>query len=395
MVRILLDRQLMRKIGCLFVLLLFLVFQGSAQGIFKVHGTFTSLKREMKVTLVYSLNHRQLKDSTLTRNGIFDFAGRISSALPVKATLGFQPLADHPNISYVEQLLSIDEQDFFLEKGAVLVTGSSKMNTSVITGGKTQQELLLLQNLKREERDKMLKLQDEMIPMLIQSQGFGIDSNKKVQAISAQMQPLVREMREKEELFIKMHPDSYVTLDLVAQRSRMMHAGNFAKMLGGLSPRLRNSKSGREMLRRLNVEKQTAIGVKAMDFSQPDADGNLISLDSFKGKYVLLNFWSSWSEASRGENLDLLTLYLQFKNKGFEILSVSLDSEREQWLNAIRDDHLIWPQLSDLRGWNNKAAQIYAITSVPKSFLIGPDGRIVGKDLFGEALLEKLEEVLH
>jgi len=268
------------------------------------------------------------------------------------------------------------------------------MNTAVITGGKTQQELLSLQGLKREERAKMLNLQDEMIPLLIQSQGFGIDSNKKVQALSAQMQPLVKKMREKEELFIKTHPDSYVTLDLVAQRSRMMRAGNFTKMLSGLSPRLRNSKSGKEMLRRLNVEKQTAIGVKAMDFSQPDADGNRISLDAFKGKYVLLNFWASWSEASRGENLDLLTLYLQFKNKGFEILSVSLDADREKWLNAIGEDHLIWPQLSDLRGWNNNAAQIYAITTVPKNFLIGPDGRIAGKDLFGEALLEKLEEVL-
>ncbi|WP_158275256.1 TlpA disulfide reductase family protein [Pedobacter sp. HMWF019] len=384
----------MRKMACLFVLLLFLVFKGNAQGIFKIHGAFTSLKKEMKVVLVYNLNHKQVRDSTLTRNGLFDFVGTVPSTLPVKATLGFLPLADHPNTSYVEQLLSIDEQDFFLEKGTVLVNGSSKMNTALITGGKTQQDLLSLQVMKSEERDKMLKLQDEMIPLLIQSQGFGIDSNQKVQALSAQMQPLVKKMREKEEIFIKTHPDSYVTLDLVAQRSRMIHAGNLTKMLGGLSPRLRNSKPAKEMLRRLDVEKQTAAGVRAMDFNQPDADGNLISLHSFKGKYVLLNFWASWSEASRGENLDLLTLYLEFKDKGFEILSVSLDAEREQWLNAVREDHLVWPQLSDLRGWNNKAAQIYAITSVPKSFLIGPDGRIVGKDLFGEALLEKLEEVL-
>jgi len=390
---ILLDSQFMRKMACLFVLLLFLVFNGNAQGIFKIHGAFTSLKKEVKVVLAYNLNHKQVQDSTVTRNGLFDFSGTVPSALPVKATLGFLPLEDHPNTSYVEQLLKIDEQDFFLEKGTVLVKGSSKMNTAVITGGKTQQELLSLQGLKREERAKMLNLQDEMIPLLIQSQGFGIDSNKKVQALSAQMQPLVKKMREKEELFIKTHPDSYVTLDLVAQRSRMMRAGNFTKMLSGLSPRLRNSKSGKEMLRRLNVEKQTAIGVKAMDFSQPDADGNRISLDAFKGKYVLLNFWASWSEASRGENLDLLTLYLQFKDKGFEILSVSLDADREKWLNAIGEDHLIWPQLSDLRGWNNNAAQIYAITTVPKNFLIGPDGRIAGKDLFGEALLEKLEEV--
>ncbi|HWW38878.1 TlpA disulfide reductase family protein [Pedobacter sp.] len=384
----------MRKMACLFVLLLFLVFNGNAQGIFKIHGSFTLLKKEMKVVLAYNLNHKEVRDSTVTRNGLFDFSGTVPSALPVKATLGFLALEDHPNTSYVEQLLKIDEQDFFIEKGTVLVKGSSKMNTAVITGGKTQQELLSLQGLKREERDKMLNLQDEMIPLLIQSQGFAIDSNKKVQAISAEMQPLVRKMREKEELFIKTHPDSYVTLDLVAQRSRMMRTGSFTKMLSGLSPRLRNSKSGKEMLRRLSVEKQTAIGVKAMDFSEPDADGNIISLDAFKGKYVLLNFWASWSEASRGENLDLLTLYLQFKNKGFEILSVSLDADREKWLNAVGEDHLIWPQLSDLRGWNNKAAQVYAITSVPKNFLIGPDGRIVGKDLFGEALLEKLEEVL-
>lgn len=384
----------MKRMICLLSVILSLTFRGHAQEMFKIHGVFSKLKKDMKVMLTYHLEHRQIRDSTMTRNGVFDLKGNILIKRPLKATLGFKPSENSPDLSYIEQLLSIDEQDFFLENTEIQVLGSNKMNTAVITGGKTQSELRDLQSLKQEERKEMLELQEQMIPMLIESQGFGIDSNQKVQALSMKMQPLVRRMKEKDETFIKSHPDSYVTLDLLEQRSRMIKPSKFEPMLDGLSPKLRNSKAGREMRRRLNIDKQTAIGVKAIDFTLPDQDGKLSSLSSFKGKYVLLNFWMSRSEACRTENLSLLQAYLQFKDKGFEILSVSLDADQENWFSAVQEDHLIWPQLNDLRGWNNKAAQLYAVTSVPKNFLISPEGRITGKNLFGEELIEKLEEIL-
>ena len=137
------------------------------------------------------------------------------------------------------------------------------------------------------------------------------------------------------------------------------------------------------------------IGKKAPDFTQNDASGKPVTLTSFKGKYVLVDFWASWCAPCRAENPNVVNAYQKYKSKGFTVFGVSVDGQtgKEAWLKAIENDHLTWTQVSDLTGWKNSAAQLYDIRSIPQNFLINPNGMIIGKNLRGEALNAKLAEL--
>jgi thiol-disulfide isomerase/thioredoxin len=126
-------------------------------------------------------------------------------------------------------------------------------------------------------------------------------------------------------------------------------------------------------------------------------DGKTLSLKSVRGKYVLVDFWASWCGPCRQENPNVVKAYNQFKDKGkgFTVFSVSLDDDKDRWTKAIAADGLLWPNhVSDLKKWNNAAAAAYGVQSIPQSFLLDPNGKIIAKNLRGPALEAKLAEVL-
>lgn len=142
-----------------------------------------------------------------------------------------------------------------------------------------------------------------------------------------------------------------------------------------------------------NWQKQLG-STKAKEFTLLDTAGKAVSLSSFKGKYVLIDFWASWCQPCRMENPNVVAAYNQFKDKNFTILGVSLDDNKQAWLKAIHDDGLMWNQVSDLKGWDNEAAMMYGITGIPYNFLIDPDGNIVAENIRGQKLFTTLNSVL-
>jgi peroxiredoxin len=139
---------------------------------------------------------------------------------------------------------------------------------------------------------------------------------------------------------------------------------------------------------------KTAVGAMAPEISLPDPDGNIVKLSSFRGRYVLVDFWAKWCGPCRRENPNLVRAYRKFKGDNFEIIGVSLDKKKEDWLQAIEEDQLDWIQVSDLKYFDSQAAKDYNISAIPFSVLINPDGIIIEKNLRGTALEKALSQYL-
>lgn len=156
---------------------------------------------------------------------------------------------------------------------------------------------------------------------------------------------------------------------------------------------LPNSSYTKKLISEVAKLKKLAVGSPAPEISLPDPEGNIVSLSSFKGKYVMIDFWAAWCRPCRQENPNVVRMYNIYKDKGFEVLGVSLDRKKESWVKAIADDGLTWSQVSDLKYFNSEAATTYNISAIPATYLIGPDGKILSKNLRGPELEAKLKEI--
>jgi peroxiredoxin len=197
--------------------------------------------------------------------------------------------------------------------------------------------------------------------------------------------------------FIKSKPNSNVALYALKQYAGYdIDASKVEPLFNSLPATVKAWPSAKAFGERINIAKKTAIGNYALEFTQNDTLGKPVSLSSFKGKYLLVDFWASWCGPCRRENPNVVRVFNKFRDKNFTILSVSLDrpDAKDKWLAAIHKDGLTWTHVSDLKYWDNAVAKQYGIRAIPQNLLIDPQGKIIAKNLNGDKLEKKLSEVL-
>lgn len=167
------------------------------------------------------------------------------------------------------------------------------------------------------------------------------------------------------------------------------------QMVSDLNQKYPDTKMIQVMANQLDEMRALSIGQIAPEISLPDPDGNMVNLSDLRGKYVLIDFWAAWCRPCRQENPNVVKLYNEYNDKGFEVFGVSLDRTKDAWVKAIEEDELTWTHVSDLKYFNSAAAALYQINAIPATYMVDPEGRIIAKDLRGVNLENKLKEIFN
>jgi len=194
---------------------------------------------------------------------------------------------------------------------------------------------------------------------------------------------------------LKEHPESYATAFILDRYGDNLAVDRQEEIWNALPQSLRESHEGQKTIDRINGIKSTEIGGYAADFTlETDTEGKTMERSSLNGKYVLIDFWASWCGPCIAEFPNLKETYGRFRDKGFEVLGVSIDKNRNSWLDALKKHELPWPQVIDRPGDEAIALKKYAASVIPTTYLLDPDGKIIAKNLKGKALEEFLGKVL-
>ncbi|MGJ3234627.1 redoxin domain-containing protein [Marivirga sp.] len=269
----------------------------------------------------------------------------------------------------------------------VVAAGNERNGKLEITGSKDMEYMTQLQDIMKKQQEEVQEINKE----------FMAARNAKDEEKMKNIQDDFLLMQEKKKENIKKQVEDMLPSLAAIQAMNFFNPNEDFEFMKSVADRIAEAHPNSDMAsfykKQMDDMAKISVGAQAPNFSMPTPEGDTVSLKDFRGEYVLVDFWAAWCKPCRQENPNIVEAYNKYKDAGFQILGVSLDKKREDWLKAIEADNLEWTQVSELKYWQTPIVQEYKINGIPFSLLLDPEGKIVAKNLRGDRLHEKLAEI--
>ena len=363
----------MKKIVYLFAAGTMALAACTSEPSYKISGTIEGAADGELVYLQEVKGREMVKlDSAVVTAGAFTFNGR-------------QDVAANRYITYTPAEGKGKMTDFFLENGNIAVTFGEETTVAGTPNNEIYQAYKKEAGaLNKEMRALYGKLKEE-----------GLTEEQKAE-IEKQFEELDNKLNDLTFKTIDANITNAVGIHLWPANSYSMELEQLKALAAKVPAEFQSNERIAYLLKRIEILEKTAVGQKFTDFSMPDPEGNIIKLSDeiSKNKYTLVDFWASWCGPCRAEMPNVIAAYKEFNKKGFGIVGVSLDSDAAKWKDAIKTMNMTWTHMSDVKGWQCEGAALYGVNSIPATVLVAQDGTIVARNLRGEAIAEKLKELL-
>ncbi|WP_186756717.1 TlpA disulfide reductase family protein [Echinicola salinicaeni] len=288
------------------------------------------------------------------------------------------------------------ELDLFGEKQVKLALYSEDVDIAydfnneesfAISGSFDTQQVAKVDQLSEDYQEEINQLNSEYYEAL------SAKDEAAIKAIQEKAMKLESEHAQKVKSTIDSMEGSFAALAAVGMLNPRNDFSYIDSLVSQLDMKYPDTKMILGLKQELDEMRALSIGQPAPEISLPNPEGEVVNLSDFKGKYVLIDFWAAWCKPCREENPNVVRLYNEYKDKGFEVLGVSLDRSKDAWVGAIEADKLSWAHVSDLKYFNSEAAATYNINAIPATYMVDPEGKIIAKDLRGPSLENKLKEI--
>lgn len=346
---------------------------------FLISGTAEGIENGKKVYLqVQGENEMIAKDTVEVQDGKFEIKGAFESLEIAIITLeGLNPVP------------------FIMENGTITINVNKDTIQNSVVGGTPENELF--QDYSSKTKVIYKKITDFQASKQQEFMGAqAVNDTATMNGLMKQLSTMQEELLVLAKDLIGTNPDKYLSALLLENNlaTQSITAEEGKVFFDQLTDKIKQTRAGKSVEKNVKAATAIAIGKPAPDFSAPSPDGTPISLKESLGKVTIIDFWASWCGPCRQENPNVVAMYNELHDKGLNIIGVSLDKDGDKWKEAIAKDGLTWPQISNLKFWQDPIAEQYNVKSIPATFILDENGVIVAKDLRGEALKAKVKELL-